>query len=141
MTKKINSPVTKGNPPGGDARILLVEDDADVRMVMRGVLEASGYQIWEASNGVEALNIWKTNASQIDLLLTDLVMPGGLTGWELADRLREERPGLKVILTSGYGPDKAGTIHPHSHVLQKPFTLECLTETVRSCLDAARPPC
>jgi len=119
MTKKINSPVTKGNPPAGTREYYLVEDDADVRMVMRGVLEASGYQIWEASNGVEALNIWKTNASQIDLLLTDLVMPGGLTGWELADRLREERPGLKVILTSATAPIKREKNHPHSHILQK----------------------
>ncbi len=132
-----NASNMKANPPGGREKILLVEDDADVRMVMRGVLEASGYQIWEATDGVEALNVWKTNASQIDLLLTDIIMPGGLTGWELADRLRKERPDLKVILMSGYGPEKAGKIQLHSHILQKPFTLENLTEMVRSCLDTA----
>jgi CheY-like chemotaxis protein len=125
----------KANPSGGHGRILLVEDDADVRMVMRGVLEASGYQIWEAANGLEALNVWKTNASQIDLLLTDIIMPGGLTGWELSDRLMEERPGLKVILVSGYGPDRTGKKRPHSLILPKPFSLESLTETVRNCLD------
>ena len=139
MTKKTNSPNTKANAPGGHGKILLVEDDADVRMVMRGVLEASGYQIWEASNGVEALDVWKTNASQIDLLLTDVIMPGGLNGQELADRLGEERPSLKVILMSGYGSDMAKKIQPRSHILQKPFSLESLTETVRSCLDTARP--
>jgi len=96
----------KVTPSGGQGRILLVEDDADVRMVMRNELETSGYQIWEAANGLEALNVWKTNASQIDLLLTDIVMPGGLNGWDLADRLKEERPSLKVILVSGYNPDK-----------------------------------
>ena len=127
----------KANPSGGHGRILLVEDDADVRMVMRGVLEASGYQIWEAANGLEALNVWKTNASQIDLLLTDIIMPGGLTGWELSDRLMEERPGLKVILVSGYGPDRTGKKRPHSLILPKPFSLESLTETVRNCLDTA----
>ena len=109
-------------------------------MVIRNVLKTSGCQIWEASNGLEALNIWKTNPSQIDLLLTDIIMPGGLTGWELADKLREERPSLKVILMSGYGPDRAGKIQRHGHVLQKPFSLENLIATVRSCLDTARPP-
>jgi len=101
------------------------------------VLEASGYQIWEASTGLEALEIWKTNASQFDLLLTDIIMPGGLNGWELAERLSEEQPSHKVILMSGYSPDKAGNIQPHNFMLQKPFTLENLTEIVRSCLDTA----
>jgi PAS domain S-box-containing protein len=139
VAKKI-IPRTKALPADGHGKILLVEDDADVRMVLRGVLEASGCQIWEASNGLEALNIWKTNASQIDLLLSDIVMPGGLNGWELADRLREERPNLKVILMSGYSPEIAGKIQPQSHILSKPFSLESLTETVRNCLDTARPP-
>ena len=128
----------KANPSGGHGRILLVEDDADVRMVMRGVLEASGYQIWEAANGLEALNVWKTNASQIDLLLTDVIMPGGLNGRELSDRLRRERPGLKVILMTGYSPDLMVKIQPQSHILTKPFSMEGLTETVRNCLDTAR---
>jgi PAS domain S-box-containing protein len=131
-------PQAKANRAGGDGRILLVEDDADVRVVMRGVLEASGYQVWEAADGMEALSIWKSKASQIDLLLTDIVMPGGLNGWELAERLREERPVLNVILMSGYSPDIAGKSQPHSHILPKPFSLESLIETVRRCLDTAR---
>lgn len=137
MTKKINPPDMKVTPPDGQGRILLVEDDADVRMVMRSELEASGYQILEAANGLEALNVWKTSASQIDLLLTDIVMPGGLNGWDLADRLREQRPNLKVILVSGYNPDQTGRKRPQSLLLPKPFSLECLSETVRNCLDAA----
>jgi PAS domain S-box-containing protein len=128
---------TKASPAGGREKILLVEDDADVRMVMRSVLEASGYQIWEAPNGLEALDVWKTHRSQIDLLLTDIIMPGGLNGWELADRLRRERPSLKVILMSGYSSEITGRFRPHSHILPKPFSLECLTETVRRCLDTA----
>ncbi|MGA3284002.1 MAG: response regulator [Verrucomicrobiota bacterium] len=135
MTKKINPPDMKATTSGGQGRILLVEDDADVRMVMRGELEASGYQIWEAADGLEALNVWKTNASQIDLLLTDIVMPGGLTGWDLADRLREERPNLKVVLVSGYNPDRSGKKRPQSLILPKPFSLESLIETVRNSLD------
>lgn len=127
----------KTSLPSGREGILLVEDDADVRLMVRGLLEASGYQVWEAADGREALNVWKTAASQIDLLLTDLIMPGGLTGWELADKIRAQRPDLKVILMSGYGPDQTGTIQLHSYILQKPFTLENLTEIVRNCLDAA----
>ncbi len=118
-------------------KILLVEDDDDVRMVTRDVLEESGYHIWDAANGLEALNIWKTNASKIDLLLTDIIMPGGLNGRELADRLRQDRPALKVILMSGYSLDRMGKIQTHSQILPKPFSLDHLTETVRNCLDAA----
>ena len=138
MTQGIHLPNVKTNPGGGHGGILLVEDDIDVRTVMRDVLTASGYEIWEASNGLEALNVWKTNASQVDLLLTDIVMPGGLTGWELADKLREERPDLNVVVVSGYGPDKMGKERPHCHIIRKPFTMESLAGAVRNCLDAAR---
>jgi two-component system cell cycle sensor histidine kinase/response regulator CckA len=131
-------PQMKASAAVGHEKILLVEDDADVRMVARDVLEASGYQIWEASNGLEALNVWKTNAAQIDLLLTDVIMPGGLNGRELSDRLRKERPGLKVILMTGYSPDLMVKIQPQCHILTKPFSMEGLTETVRNCLDTAR---
>jgi len=133
--KKTGLP-TPPRPATGREKILLVEDDANVRMITRDVLEASGYQIWEASDGLEALNIWKANAPQIDLLLTDIIMPGGLNGQELADRLRGERPDLKVILMSGYSPERLGIIQTHSRILSKPFSFESLTETVRSCLDA-----
>ncbi len=121
----------------GCEKILLVEDDMDVRTIARNVLEATGYQVWEASDGLEALNIWKANAPQIDLLLTDVIMPGGLNGRELADRLRGERPGLKVILMSGYSSDRLGTIQMHNRILPKPFSLEDLTQAVRNCLDTA----
>jgi PAS domain S-box-containing protein len=129
-------PQRKTGPAGGHEKILLVEDDADVRMVARDVLEGSGYQIWEAANGLEALNVWKNHASQIDLLLTDIIMPGGITGRELADRLRKEQPHLKVLLMSGYSHERLGKIQTHSHILTKPFSLENLTEAVRTCLDS-----
>jgi CheY-like chemotaxis protein len=122
-------------------KILLVDGDSDVRTVVRDALEESGYQIWEASDGSEALNIWKTRASQIDLLLADMAMPGGLNGRQLADRLRRERPGLKVIFTSGHFlniPDMAGIIQFHGCFLHKPFSPENLAEIVRSHLDRTR---
>ncbi len=122
-------------PAVGHEKILLVEDDMAVRTVARDVLEGSGYQVWEASDGLEALNIWQANAPQIDLLLTDVIMPGGLNGRELADRLRGERPGLKVILMSGYSSDPLGKIQMPNRILAKPFSLESLTKAVRNCLD------
>jgi two-component system cell cycle sensor histidine kinase/response regulator CckA len=132
---KPSIPPKKDPPAGGHEKILLVEDDADVRMVARDVLEVSGYQIWEAANGLEALDVWKANAGKIDLLLADIIMPGGLNGRDLADRLRREHPGLKVILMSGYSADRLGAIQANGHILHKPFSLENLAETVRQCLD------
>jgi CheY-like chemotaxis protein len=120
-------------------KILLVDDDSDVRTVVRDALEESGYQIWEASDGSEAMNIWKTKASQIDLLLTDMAMPGDLNGRQLADRLRRERPGLKVVFMSGHILDMAGNIQSCGCFLQKPFSPENLAEIVRSHLDRMPP--
>ncbi len=120
-------------------KILLVDDDSNVRTVVRDALEESGYQIWEASDGSEALNIWKTKASQVDLLLADMALPGSLNGRQLADRLRRERPGLKVVFMSGHVLDMAGIIQPHGCFLQKPFSPESLAEIVRSHLDPATP--
>ena len=120
-------------------KILLVDDDSDVRTVVRDALEGSGYQIWEASDGSEALNIWETKASQIDLLLADMAMPGSFNGRQLADRLRRERPGLKVIFMSGHILDMAGIIQSPACFLQKPFSPENLAEIVRSNLAPAPP--
>ena len=121
---------------GGTERILLVEDDSDVRMYARYVLEKAGYKICDVVDGVEALKVWKANAGAFDLLLTDIVMPGGLNGRQLAEQLKVEHPGLKVVLMSGYSSEIAGKNQPYSHFLQKPCTMEMLTETVRNCLDA-----
>ena len=130
-------PRAKALRPTGRGNILLVDDNKDVRMVARDALEESGYHIWEAANSVEALNLWKTKASTIDLLLTDVIMPGGPNGRELADHLREEKPGLKVVLMTSYSLERMEKIEPHSHILPKPFSLESLTKTVRDCLDTA----
>jgi hypothetical protein len=126
------------NLPTGRAKILLVEDDPAVRRYMRDVLEESGYQIWEAADCLEALNIWKANASKIDLMLADLAMPGGLDGRELADRFRRERPNLKVIFMSGFVPDMAEASQSPGCFLQKPFSPENLTEMVQSHLAPTR---
>ena len=92
--------------------------------------------MFEASAAPEARALWVNRSGEIALLLTDIIMPGGPNGRELAERLREERPGLKVVLITSYSFEKMGTIPSHSHILPKPFSLESLTETVRECLEA-----
>ena len=123
---------------GGEETILLVEDEPEVRMVTSVVLERHGYQVLEAGDGVEALRIWERHAGSIDLLLTDIVMPEGISGQELAGRLRERRPKLPVIFTRGYSPEIAGrelTLKPGQNFIPKPSRPQELLETVRHCLD------
>ena len=118
--------------------ILLVEDDASLRASTRKVLSQLGYRVLEAVNGVEALEVWKQNCDGIHLLLTDLVMPGGINGKELGERLLKENPKLKVIYASGYSADVAGKDFPLKegvNFITKPFQAQKLAQTVRNCLD------
>jgi nitrogen-specific signal transduction histidine kinase/CheY-like chemotaxis protein len=125
---------------GGTENILLVEDEEGVRLLTRRLLEANGYHVWEAVSGKEALEIWRNLTVKMDLLLTDIVMPDGVTGRELADQLCAQTPTLKVLFTSGYsreiaGKDTAFLRRSKSLFLQKPCPAEVLLETVRRCLD------
>lgn len=124
---------------GGTETILVVEDDSAVRFVTRAILERFGYQVLEAENGPEALTVWEQHRGEIALLLTDLVMPGGLAGHELAAQMQSMCRGLPVIYASGYSPDvEAGkiTFAPGANFLQKPYAPEDLLETVRRSLDS-----
>jgi two-component system cell cycle sensor histidine kinase/response regulator CckA len=126
----------------GSETILIVEDEPVLREMARTILECSGYQILEASSGKEALNVWNWHTGQIDLLLTDMVMPEGVSGKELAEHLWSLQPGLKVVFTSGYtlqevGPevlDRTG-----AHFLQKPYSHASLASIIRDCLDKPAP--
>jgi PAS domain S-box-containing protein len=125
---------------GGTEVILLVEDDHAVRSTARRVLERKGYTIREATNGREALEQWHRHAGEIALLLTDILMPEEMTGRDLAQRLLEQMPGLKVIFMSGYSADLMGKNtdfirKSRSRFLQKPCSSRTLLETVRRCLD------
>jgi PAS domain S-box-containing protein len=125
---------------GGTETILLVEDDSGVRMTTRRVLESLGYRVCEATSAREALEIWRGRPEEIALLLTDVIMPESVTGRELAEQLRAERPGLKVIFLSGYAEDVAGRDtdfirRTKSRFLQKPCSSRTLLATVRECLD------
>ncbi|MBM3841022.1 MAG: PAS domain S-box protein [Verrucomicrobia bacterium] len=96
---------TKTGFEGNGETILVVEDEPALRSLARRVLQNYGYSVLDAGSGREALDVWEKNASEIHLLLTDMVMPGGMTGRELARRLRIRDPLLKVIYTSGYSPE------------------------------------
>jgi CheY-like chemotaxis protein len=124
---------------GGTETILVVEDESPVRWTVRNVLERYGYHVLEAAAGVEALAVWHQHQNDIALLLTDVVMPAGLTGQELADKFKFQKPDLKVIYTSGYSVQVAGKgLHLLDGLtfLQKPFDADKLALAVRKCLDS-----
>jgi CheY-like chemotaxis protein len=128
----------------GTERILLVEEDSGVRAITQHLLEAQGYRVWKAESAQEALELWRIHAAEVDLLLTDLVMPGALTGRELAERLRQEKPQLKIIFMSGYSPEDGGgktdfLYRLNACFLPKPWATRTILEAVRSCLDAKEP--
>jgi len=125
-------------PRWGDEKILLVEDEAALRGLASKLLQKQGYQIFEAASGVEALAVWEEHAGAFDLLLTDIVMPGGLSGRALSEKLLAEKPDLKVIFSSGYSTDMVGdNFHLEEEVnfLAKPYPPKSLIQIVRACLD------
>ncbi len=122
----------------GTETILIAEDNAAVRILTRIVLERSGYRVLAAADGVEAQHIWASARDGIDLLLTDIVMPGGVDGRELAAHLQSEKPSLKVLFTSGYSAEIAGReliLVAGQNFIQKPYPSSQLLEAVRNCLD------
>jgi two-component system, cell cycle sensor histidine kinase and response regulator CckA len=123
---------------GGKETILLAEDDPVLCASVHKALAKMGYTVIEARSGIRALEMWRKHYLQIDLLLTDLVMPGGLTGKELAQKILRESPNLKVIYMSGYSAEIAGRdfpVHEGFDFLVKPFQLEKLATTIRARLD------
>lgn len=125
----------------GDETVFVVEDEDTVRYCVVTILESKGYKVITACTGVEALTIWDTRKHQIDLLLTDVVMPDGLTGLQLANRLIADKPALKVIYTSGYSDDIAANqpaLTGH-RFLAKPYESSALLRVVRESLDELQP--
>ena len=123
----------------GAETILVAEDEPMVRSLIQAILERHGYQVHAVPSGTAALSVWQEHRDDIDLLITDTVMPGGISGIELAQRLRAERAGLKVIHISGYNDEMlAGDSRlrrRRAHFLAKPFLLDVFLEQVRQCLD------
>ena len=123
---------------GRGETILIAEDEPALRRLAARVLRNLGYEVLEAGSGVEAIQVWEQQGKKVDLLLTDLVMPDGLTGRDLAKKMQTEASGLKVIYTSGYSPDSGETtfvFREGSNFLQKPCPPAKLAEAVRRCLD------
>ena len=133
------APTATGEPARGTETVLVVEDAASVRMVTRQVLERYGYVVLEAPNGDTALHLAARHHGPIQLLLTDVVMPG-LSGRQLAEQLVQLRPEMKVLYASGYA-DQAivhhGILESGIAYIQKPFTPETLARRVRQVLDSS----
>jgi two-component system, cell cycle sensor histidine kinase and response regulator CckA len=109
-----------------------------VRELVCHVLAGHGYKILQAESGAKALRVWRESMDQINLLLTDLVMPDQMSGRELAEKLSAEQPRLKVMFTSGYSADTVGkdlALRPDLNYLQKPYNPRKLALAVRACLD------
>jgi PAS domain S-box-containing protein len=126
---------------GGTETILLVEDESPVRELVASILQKYGYNILQAATGAEAIEVWRSNRDKIALLLTDLIMPGGMNGRELAETLWKESPELKVVFTSGYSADIVGRdfkLESDTNFLQKPYHPQSLALNVRRCLDGKR---
>lgn len=117
--------------------ILIVDDEIGLRELVGDILRQQRYRVLVASTGVDALNIWERHRGRIDLLLTDVIMPGGLTGGALAAELKRRKPGLKIIFTSGYCPELIGKDLLSGGVafLPKPYQSPQLAQIVRQCLD------
>jgi len=125
--------------PEGSETILLVEDEDAVRGLLREVLEEAGYTVLQAASGVEALRVSRAHAGTVDLLLTDVVMPG-MGGREVATLLAAQRPGLRVLFASGYTAEaiaRHGVLEPGTDLIHKPFTPDALLRCVRERLDRA----
>jgi CheY-like chemotaxis protein len=133
--------VAASEAPRGHETILLVEDEATVRRLTREYLENQGYTVIEAGDGTAAMQFSYAHEGPIQLLLTDVIMPG-MTGRELANRLSQLRPEMKVLYMSGYTENAVGhngLLEAGIILLQKPFTLPTLKEKVREVLDTALP--
>ena len=123
----------------GRETVLVAEDEAPLREMVAEVLRIQGYKVLEAESGRHALQVWEAANQSVDLLVTDMVMPDGIMGGELAERLLSKCPHLRVIYTSGYSPGMAGkdvSLMERRNFLPKPYSIGKLAQVVRECLDA-----
>jgi PAS domain S-box-containing protein len=134
----MSEPVAETTLKSGRETVLVAEDENALREMVVEVLKLQGYTVLEASSGRDALQVWEQTGRRVDLLLTDMVMPGGMTGSELAAQLLKRSPQLKVIYTSGYSDGMAGkdvSLLEGRDFLSKPYSVGKLAQLVRHCLD------
>jgi CheY-like chemotaxis protein len=135
--RKLGGTSSTTAPASGSETILIVEDEQSVRDLAGSVLERKGYTVLAASDGEKALHLSKAHAGDIQLVITDEIMPG-MRGHELAEVMRTLRPQIKVLFISGYTDAAAiheGVLAEGIQFLQKPFTPDALARKVRSVLD------
>jgi two-component system cell cycle sensor histidine kinase/response regulator CckA len=129
--------------PRGTENILLVDDESPVRQMAKAILGRHGYQVLEARSGSDAISTFEGSPRRVDLLLTDMVMPGGMTGRELAQELQRRDPKLKVVFTSGYGRELSApglVLNEGVDFLPKPYAVSRLLGAVRRALDGTPAP-
>ncbi len=139
QTAEKTEPVNDTGLCSGRETVLVAEDEDALREMVAEVLRIQGYNVLEAASGQAALEVWERAAQPVDLLVTDMVMPGGIMGGELAERLMSQSPRLRVIYTSGYSPGMAGqdiSLLERRNFLPKPYSIGKLAQFVRECLDA-----
>ena len=119
--------------------VMVVDDEPTVRMLVAEILHELGYQCIEASDGVAGLKLLQSGA-RIDLLVTDVGLPGGMNGRQMADAARIDRPDLKVLFITGYAENAVvgnGHLDPGMHVMTKPFAMEALGSRIRELIEAS----
>jgi two-component system cell cycle sensor histidine kinase/response regulator CckA len=120
--------------------ILLVEDDIEVREITRAILRNFGYIVLTAESECQALWLWERHQLEIELLISDMMIPNCATGLDLAKKLRTQKPGLKVLITSGFSREIGGedtAFLKRTPFLQKPYSAQALLESVNRCLQGA----
>jgi PAS domain S-box-containing protein len=138
----VSKKVTRDELPGAGETILVVEDEEDVRRLTVRILERKGYRVLQASSGNDALLLSKERKEPIDMVLTDVVMPG-MNGRQLADQLIRLRPKMKVLYMSGYTDNAVfhhGVLEEGVNYIQKPFTVDGLMKKMREVLDKSASP-
>ena len=126
--------------PRGSATVLVVEDEAGVREIACAILSDLGYRVLEAADGEDALKVFGANVASVDLLLTDVVLPGKVRGRELAERVQALRPEVRVVFMSGYTENSIvhhGRLDDGVHLVGKPFKREQLARKVAEVLCSA----
>jgi PAS domain S-box-containing protein len=135
--EQVEAPLEQAPGPRVGDTVLVVDDEPSVRMLVGEVLEDLGYAAIEAGDGVSGLRVLQSDV-RIDLLITDVGLPGGINGRQMADAAREWRPDLKVLFVTGYAENAAignGQLEPGMHVLTKPFAMETLAARLKAILN------